>query len=304
MEQFIQIFELIGSWAEKAWRFRVASIDGNEITIANIVIALVVLVVGIRLSRKGSKLLINRAFKKAKISSNARVTLQTLIFYIMIAVFIFISLGIAQIPIQAFAVLGGALAIGVGFGSQNLIKDFISGLILMIEQPVRVDDMIEIDSETRGKIIRIGAISTHIRTFRNVDILVPNSYLVESNVINWTLTDQYARRTLRVGVAYGSPTRKVAELIKQAVDAHERVISERGVEVYFINFGDNTLDFEVFFWIKMTRPGNEREVTSDIRHTITEIFEENNITIAFPQRDVHLDTLSPVEVKVVNSGSG
>ncbi len=289
------IFEVIGG----VWRFRIATIDGNDLTFANVTIALLVFVIGIKLSRRISKFIVSKLLARTAIGRNAKAAIQSLAFYALIIIFLLLALDIAQIPIKIFAFMGGALAIGIGFGSQNIIKDFISGIILMIEQPVRVGDMIEINETTRGQVVRIGAISTHILTFRNVDVLVPNHSLIEGNVINWTLTSNEAKRLINVGVAYGSPTKKVAELISQAVKENEAVIKKDKVETFFVNFGDNTLDFEVHFWINMNRPGDERKISSEIRHNIVDLFHKNNIEIAFPQRDVHLDSAKPLEIKLV-----
>jgi len=297
-ESLKEILFSIGHSIGDVWRFRVATVDQNEITVANITIALVVFVVGLKISRKISDLLVNKILSRASLSNNARFVLKSLSFYLFIIIFILLSLDIAQIPLQIFAVAGGALAIGVGFGSQNIIKDFICGLVIMIEQPVRVGDMIEIDEKTQGKVMRIGAISTHILTFRNIDILVPNSALVEGKVTNWTLTNNRAKRTIKIGVAYGSPTRRVGELLIQAVNENERVFKDPPAQDYFINFGDNSLDFEVHYWIYMNRPGDERGIASEIRHRIVELFEKEGIVIAFPQRDIHIDSIKPLEIVV------
>jgi len=280
------------------WRFRVATIDNNPITIANIVIALFVFIVGLKLSRKFSEVLINKLLTRSDMSHNARFVVKSLTFYVLVVIFLLLALDIAQIPLQIFAVLGGALAIGLGFGSQNIIKDFISGIIVMIEQPVRVGDMIEIEGDTSGKVMTIGAISTHILTFRNIDILIPNRTLIDGNVINWTLTNNKAKRSIRVGVAYGSPTRKTAELIKEAALENEKVLKDPAPQDYFIEFGENTMDFEVHFWIYMNRPGDKRAISSEIRHRIVELFEKEGIVIAFPQRDVHIDSSRPIEVSI------
>jgi small-conductance mechanosensitive channel len=203
---------------------------------------------------------------------------------------------VAQIPLSTFAVLGGALAIGFGFGSQNIIKNFISGLILMIEQPIRVGDIITAEGG-EGKIIRIGARSTHIRTFDSVDILVPNSTLLENNVVNWTLSDTDIRTKVRVGVAYGSSTRKVEQLLVKATEESPEVLRQRPIMVFFRDFGDNSLVFDVQFWCRMSRPSDRWRVESCVRHHITEIFEKEGVVIAFPQRDIHFDQ-TPIQVEL------
>ncbi|MEE4293069.1 MAG: mechanosensitive ion channel domain-containing protein, partial [Xanthomonadales bacterium] len=189
-------------------------------------------------------------------------------------------------------------AIGVGFGAQNIINNLISGWILMSERPVRIGDFVEIDDH-RGTVESIGNRSTRIRRIDGVHLLVPNSQMLERVVVNWTLIDRDFRTTVRVGVAYGSPVRRVEELLYQAAGAQEDVLDTPKPIVVFEDFGDNSLVFDLFFWC---HAGGERElrvIRSDIRFRIEQLFAENGITIAFPQRDVHLFAKSPIEFRRV-----
>jgi len=281
------------------WRFKVATIDGNDLTVSNIVIAIIIFIIGFRLSKRISRLIVKTIPTMADVSDNTRSAIESVAFYILLVVFIFTSLSIAQIPLNSFALLGGALAIGFGFGSQNIIKNFISGLILMVEQPIRVGDIITTDG-TDGQVIKVGARSTHIRTYDNVDILIPNSTLLENNVVNWTLSDNDIRTRIKIGVSYGSDSRKVEALLKEVVNNNDKVLNSRPVMAYFEDFGDNSLNFEVQFWCYMSRPSLRREAESSIRHDIYEAFNKEGIEISFPQRDVHLYAKSPIEVKVKN----
>jgi small-conductance mechanosensitive channel len=197
-------------------------------------------------------------------------------------------LGMLNVPLATFAFLSGALAIGIGFGAQNIINNFISGWILMGEQPIRVDDLLEIDG-TLGRVETIGTRSTRICRLDSVRIVIPNSHLLENSVVNWTLTDQEIRTSVRVGVAYGSPVRKVAQLLEQAVREREDVLDDPEPRIIFDDFGDSSLVFEAFFFT-LLRPGsNLRLLRSKIRFRIDELFRDNGIVIAFPQRDVHID---------------
>lgn len=297
MESIVESLKVFVEFFWTAWNFKVATIDNNDLTIANIIIALIIFVIGFKISRKLSKFLAGAISPIHNISENTLFTIESVMFYFLLIIFTFTSLSIAQIPLSSFAVVGGALAIGFGFGSQNIIKNFISGIILMAEQPIRVGDIISVE-QTEGKILKIGARSTHIKTFDNVDILVPNSYLLENNVVNWTLSDQDIRTRINVGVAYGEDTKSVESLLKQAADENEMVMKNKPIMVFFTEFGDNSLNFELQFWCKMPRPSAKRLVESDIRHAIYKIFSEAGIVISFPQRDIHLDTSSPLEVKI------
>ncbi|MCU7554746.1 mechanosensitive ion channel [Alteromonas sp. ASW11-19] len=211
------------------------------------------------------------------------------IFYIFaFAVLIFTLLEVLSVPLTAFAFLSGAIAIGVGFGAQNIINNFISGWILMWERPIRIGDFLEVD-DARGTVEAINTRSTRIRRVDGVHMLIPNSKLLENTVINWTLIDTLTRTSVRVGVAYGSSTRDVARLIEEAAVQQTDVLSEPKPVVIFDDFGDNALVFEVYFWVNATIERNLRVIRSQLRFDIDEKFNQAGIVIAFPQRDVHLD---------------
>jgi small-conductance mechanosensitive channel len=200
----------------------------------------------------------------------------------------FTTLSILHVPLTAFAFVSGALAIGVGFGAQNILNNFISGWILMWERPIRIGDFLEID-DVKGTVETISARSTRIRRVDGVHMLVPNSFLLENTVVNWTLVDRMARGQVRIGVAYGSPVRKVQELIMQAASEQDIVHDDPASVVLFEDFGDNALIFDLYFWIDTFGEKDLRVIKSEIRFRIEELMNENNIVIAFPQRDVHID---------------
>jgi potassium efflux system protein len=153
---------------------------------------------------------------------------------------------------------------------------------------------------TFGQVENIGARSTRIKTFDNTHIIVPNSAFLENNVLNWTHSDNLVRIRLDVGVAYGSPTRKVEELMLAAIREHDKVVVPPEPNVLFSDFGDSALMFQAQFWIVMLRPMDQRQTLSDLRFRIDEMFREHGITIAFPQRDVHLDAAGPLAVRLVD----
>ena len=211
------------------------------------------------------------------------------LFYIVAgAILIVTTLDVMNVPLTAFAFLSGAVAIGVGFGAQNIINNFISGWILMWERPIRIGDFLEVDG-ARGSVETINTRSTRIRRIDGVHMLIPNSKLLENTVVNWTLIDNLTRTSVRVGVAYGSDCKLVARLIEQATQQQEDILTEPKPVVIFDDFGDNALMFETFFWANATKERDLRVIRSQVRFTIDELFAEHDIVIAFPQRDVHLD---------------
>jgi small-conductance mechanosensitive channel len=216
---------------------------------------------------------------------------------------ILFALRIVNIPLTVFAFLGGAIAIGVGFGAQNLINNFISGLIILAEQPIKIGDLVEVEGNF-ARVEDIGARCTKISTGANVQILVPNSMFLEKSIINWTLSDREVRAYVTAGVVYGSPVREVERLMLQAVREHKKVHKAPEPFVLFDDFGDNALIFQIHFWISMSRLTERRMIESAIRFRIDELFREAGIVIAFPQRDVHLDTQKPLELRIVDAEGG
>ena len=261
--------------------------DDQEITVGRILAIPLILVVGFLLARWGERAFSRRP-STSKVNPDVVHLLRRAFYVVVIAALGFTALELLNVPLTAFAFISGAIAIGVGFGAQNIINNFISGWILMGEQPIRVDDLLEIDG-TLGRVEAIGTRSTRIRRLDSVRIVIPNSHFLENPVVNWTLTDQEIRTSIRVGVAYGSPVRKVAQLLEQAVREREEVLDDPEPRIIFEDFGDSSLVFEALFF-SLLRPGaNLRLLRSEIRFRIDELFRENGIVIAFPQRDVHID---------------
>jgi len=270
---------------------------GKVITVGQITEVLLLLVFGYLGSRLVGYLLARR-LAATKLRPDVVYVLKRITFFVILILVVITALGLLGIPLTAFAFATGALAIGVGFGAQNIINNFISGWILMVERPIRIGDFIEIDS-AQGVIEHIGNRSTRIRRTDGVHLLVPNSLLLERTVVNWTLVDMEIRTTVRVGVAYGSPVRLVADLILQAVKEQSEAKEKPAASVIFDDFGDNALAFDAYFWCDAGSERFLREIRSSIRFRITELFEQNGIVIAFPQRDVHLDSNKPLEIRMI-----
>ena len=200
----------------------------------------------------------------------------------------FITLDLLRVPLTAFAFISGAVAIGVGFGAQNIINNFISGWILMWERPIKLGDFLEM-GEVSGTVEAINTRSTRIRRLDGVHLLVPNSYLLENTVTNWTLTDPTVRTSVLVGVAYGSDVQLVTRLLEQAADEHPAVLTTSPRAVSFEDFGESSLVFELLTWVNIQGERPLRLVRSDLRYSIDRLFRENGVVISFPQRDIHVD---------------
>ena len=263
------------------------SFSDQTITLGQVLLVPGLLLLGFFLLRWSGRMISSRL--TARSVNPDVIQLVSRAFYVIgLTVLSITALDLLNVPLTAFAFVSGAVAIGVGFGAQNIINNFISGWILMWERPIRIGDFLEI-GETRGTVEAINTRSTRIRRVDGVHLLVPNSHLLENSVVNWTLVDRLARSVIRVGVAYGSPVERVAALIEQAAVEHEAVLPEPRPAVYFEDFGDNALIFELYYWINATAERDLRRIRSDLRFRISKMFTEHDIVIAFPQRDVHID---------------
>ncbi len=305
-------FSHLRRWAAFVWNYEIFAIEDTiivngqpvsgrlPVTVSKIARALLILLLGLWFTsllhprvgalcmrlfalEQGAALLLERIFKVVAVFS--------------VILFALIS---ARIPLTVFAFMGGALAIGIGFGAQNLINNFISGIIMLFERPIKVGDQVEIEGH-RGVVTSIGARCSTVRRFDGVEILVPNSEFLQKNVVNWTLSDQVVRRSVQVGVAYGSPTREVSRLISSALEEHGKVLDDPAPVVLFEDFADSALVFTAYFWIDLGAGGDSRVVESDIRHMLDRRFRDGGITIAFPQLDVHLE---PPKAEPKGNGNG
>ena len=265
----------------------VLSLGDTKLTVGGIVLASLLIVLGFFLARWLEKRLTSRLVER-KVKAEV-VHLIRRIFYILVVVILVITaLGLLNVPLAAFAFISGALAIGVGFGAQNIINNFISGWILMWERPIRIGDWVEI-GEDIGVVEEINTRSTRLKRIDGVHLLLPNSKLLEDTVINWTRVDNILRSVVRVGVSYSSDVVVVKSLLDKVVHAHEGILTKPEPQVIFEDFGDSSLVFDVYFWIDMSEGRSLRGTRSELRFEIAKIFEENGIVIAFPQQDVHID---------------
>ena len=286
---------------KEIWDFVLVSMPGGESLTVGKLVAITVLLVGGYFISRFIGFLLGQRLASTHLSPDVAYTIKRIAFFTLLILVILSALNLLGVPLTAFAFATGAIAIGVGFGAQNIINNFISGWILMAERPIRIGDFIEIDNTT-GIVELIGTRSTRIRRTDGVHLLVPNSRLLEQTVVNWTLIDMSIRTTVRVGVAYGSPVKRVAELILEAVHAQPEVKAEPEVSVVFEDFGDSALIFDTYFWSDVGGEKMLREIRSEIRFRITDLFEQNGITIAFPQRDVHVDSLGPLDIRLIDGG--
>jgi len=232
--------------------------------------------------------LLTNALTRQEVSPDVVQIFRRASYVLGLVVLVITLLDIMNVPLTAFAFVSGAIAIGVGFGAQNIINNFISGWILMWERPIKINDFIEL-GDASGTVERIDTRSTRVRRVDGVHMLIPNSKLLEETVVNWTLVDTMLRSIVRVGVSYGSDVQKVNELLLEVAKRHPNTLDEPEPFVIFDDFGDSALIFDTYFWVHSAGEKGGRIVRSELRFEIDRVFAENGIVIAFPQRDIHLD---------------
>ena len=231
----------------------------------------------------------SRWLLRTRMERGAREAVATSFGYAGIAAVIMLSLSMAGIDFSNLAIIAGALSVGIGFGLQNVVNNFISGLIMLFERPVKTGDWIVVGT-TEGYVRRISIRTTTIETFDRSEVIVPNSELISNQVTNWMHNNNYGRFKVPVGVAYGSDTEKVREVLLQVAKDHPKVV--RGFPswpdpwVLFIGFGDSSLNFELRGIVYNV--DTRLSVISDLNFAIDKAFREHGIEIPFPQRVVHM----------------
>lgn len=263
------------------------SVAGLEVTVGQILVVPFVVLLGYLLLRWSIRVSV-LALEARGFNADIVQVVRRGVYVLGIVVLGITTLDLLKVPLTAFAFVSGAVAIGVGFGAQNIINNFISGWILMWERPIRINDFIEM-GETTGTVEEINTRSTRIKRVDGVHLLVPNSRLLEEVVVNWTLVDRLLRSVVRVGVAYGSDVELVRELLMRVGEEHIAILDTPPVQVVFEDFGDNSLVFDIYFWIETSGERSARQTRSEVRFEINRLFAEHDLVIAYPQRDVHLD---------------
>jgi potassium efflux system protein len=262
---------------------------GFRIVPSHLLWAILTFAVVLTLTRWLKGRLESRWLTKTRMERGAREALVTTVGYVGAAVGVIVALSVAGIQFTNLAIIAGALSVGIGFGLQNVVNNFVSGLILLIERPVKTGDWIVV-AGAEGFVRRISIRSTQLQTLDRADIIVPNSDLISGQVTNWMLHDPWGRIRLQVGVAYGSDTEKVRKILIELAMAHPDIIKgQPGVpdpKALFIAFGESSLDFEVRAVIRQI--DKRFDVISDLNFGIDKAFRENGVEIPFPQRDLHI----------------
>ncbi|WP_077623703.1 mechanosensitive ion channel family protein [Sediminibacillus massiliensis] len=285
----ILIFTLV-YFADSEWlTAEIFSVGSVKVTASLILIALLIITFANRASKVFTKYLLPNIYHRHQLDQGMQYTFNRMFHYTVMVVAFIISLTTVGIDLSALTVFAGVLGVGIGFGMQNIASNFISGIILLFERPIKVGDRV-IVNEIMGDIEKISMRATIIRTIDNEHIIVPNSYFLEEHVVNRSYSDPTLRLKLPVGVAFGTDVEKVRELLlKAARDEHENsegILMNPEPFVHFVGFGDSSLDFELFIWIE--DPRFVIVTRSNLNFRINKLFNEHQVEIPFPQRDLNI----------------
>jgi small-conductance mechanosensitive channel len=266
--------------------------DKTKFTVSDLFTVLAAIIVIALLARGARRLLLNYILNKTPMDLSVRHAVATFSQYLIVTVgFLLLLQSAAEVDLTMLGLVAAAVGVGVGFGLQNIANNFISGIFILFERPIKVGDRIEV-GEVHGHVVRIAARATTVRTNDNIDIIIPNSSFTSFNVINWSHGDQKVRFRVPVAVAYGSDARLVERLLLEVAHENENVLKEPSPRVVFWAFGDSALEFQLRVWT--TRMLHRRGVFfGQLNLAIYEKFQQHGIRIPFPQRDLHLKTVPP-----------
>jgi small-conductance mechanosensitive channel len=303
-----------GTWFGRLWHLELfvaqdtINVDGQSITgkrsvtLGKILSAILILVVGYWVTGLISCVMEPIFIKRFKIDANQASLIRRWLRVVLVLSLAIFSLVSVKIPLTVFAFAGGALAIGLGFGMQTLLKNFVSGIIILFERPFRIGDVLDVAGQ-RGSVVGVGIRSSVLKLWDGTETLIPNSTLLENSVTNWTYSSPKVRFTISLGVAYGSDTRRVVQLLSEIAERHGLVEKEPPPQILFVDFADSSLTFELRFWLDVIR-SNSAQVASDLRHMIAGTLAEHGIVMAFPQRDIHLEASRPLQIQVLPAPDG
>ncbi|MBD2067253.1 mechanosensitive ion channel [Leptolyngbya sp. FACHB-671] len=286
------LFPLTRQWGYRIFNSLIASFTSPIITlgqssysVTDLLVLAFMLLGLIVFTKMATDLLKSRILQMTGVNRGAQEAVAVIIRYAMLFIGSLVVLQIWGLDISSLAILVSALGVGIGFGLQDIAKNFGSGLVLVFERPIQVGDFIEV-GEFQGNVERIGARSTLIRTLDQISIIVPNSRFLEQEVINWSHDNPVSRIHLPVGVAYGSDIEAVRSALLESARNHPKILSTPQPQVFFKEFGDSSLNFELLVWT--AEPSKQVVIKSDLYFRMEALLRQNQVDIPFPQRDLHL----------------
>jgi potassium-dependent mechanosensitive channel len=275
----------IVEWIQSAARFPLITIFGTEVTPGRIGLAILVVAAFYSVSWSLKRLIRGRLAGRLRVDQRVLYASLQILHWLLLFVGFFLALQVLGFNLTSLAVAAGFLGVGIGLGLQNVVANFVAGILLLFEQSLAVGDRVEVSGHY-GDVQKITMRATEIRTRDNIAIIVPNSRFIDSEVINWSHGDPRVREHVRVGVAHGSDVEVVRDTLLRAAAGHPRVLKDPPPRVWFLDFGESSLVFELLIWI--SEPLGRQQIRSDLHFSIDRIFRESGIRLPFPQMDLHV----------------
>jgi small-conductance mechanosensitive channel len=276
----------LNNWMTDIWEFELFHLGDNAVTLGSLMLFFISFVVLFFIASRIYRLLVRKVFPRYNLKPGVGQTIAKLVQYLLIILGLFIIIQTSGIDLTPLGLLFGALGVGIGFGLQNITNNFISGLIILFERPIKIGDRVELETVT-GNVVNISARSTTVITNDNIAVIVPNSEFINSRVINWSLNDRSVRFNFPVGVSYKENPEIIKKLMLEVAHNNNGVLKNPPPDVLFEEFGDSSLNFMLRVWTSeySDRP---KVLKSQLYYAVFEKFREHNIEIPFPQRDLHL----------------
>ena len=278
--------------------FRLFEINKTAITLSSLIMFVAVIFVFALISKLLRRIASSHIFSHLIVDQGTQYTLNRIGHYIIMTIGALVAFQFIGVDLTGLAVILGFLSVGIGFGLQNITSNFVAGLILLFERPIKVGDRVTVGDQ-EGDVMEIKMRSTTIRTLNNIAVIVPNSSFIASTVVNWSYGDRRVRLEIEVGVSYGSDLEKVLRVLKEVGDEHPEVLKHPQTEVLHAGFGDSAWNMKLRAWI--AEPQRHPQISSELYCAIVRKFRENGIEIPFPQRD--LNVRSPLPVPFMSTAS-
>lgn len=291
-----QIFEVFTSILQ----FKLFTVGETPITVSSFLVFLIIFLSTILVASLLSRLLASRVLSRLNIDKGTIYTFRRITYYMLVTIGAIFAFQFIGIDLSGLTVIFGLLSVGIGFGLQNITSNFISGIILLFEQPIKIGDRLTI-GDIVGDVEAINMRSTTIRSLKNIAIIVPNSEFISSQVINWSHTDPKIRLDIEVGVSYDSDLDLVKKTLLEIAAKNKHILKFPEPQVYILNFGDSTWDMQLQVWC--ASPEGQYQIRSDINSEIVHYFREREIVIPFPQRDLNFRTSLPEPLKLKKAGN-
>jgi small-conductance mechanosensitive channel len=289
------IIFVIVYFPEQSWLSYEVSIGSHTITLTNVLIAFMIVTFGFRISQIFAKVVLQPSFRKYQLDPGVEYMFTRVSHYIIVVLALLIGIMNLGINLSALTVFASVLGVGIGFGLQNITSNFFSGIIILFERPYKIGDTV-IVNDILCQVEEIKIRATIVRTFDNERIIIPNSHFIENAITNWSYGDEKMRVVVPIGVAYGSDIELMRNLLLKAAHEQEHTMSVPEPDVHFLEYGDSSLNFRVILWVPS--PDYRFITLSSMNFRINELFNEHNIEIPFPQRDLHIRS---VDDKVINA---